>query len=284
MTRSGSTNLLAEIEAGSLDSSADLPGLLRKCVALGGATGSARLREWATRELKGYGPEDELPPYRVARALLFGDGVAHGNRFTGQQIPLRLIPEGARPVFQGDIRLAYSLAELIGLAATNRAEEGESLRLAPPGAQESLALMNHTLAKGDHSVYGGDLPFPMPPSQVLERIYWMLSITLVTGIVDVVRTTLVELVAEMRAGTPAGVPLPTHEVAEQAVGVAIYGHKNRVVVNQVASGGTGAATVSGVASTGDADPESKPRRWMFWVAGVAGVVVAVAAVITLVLS
>jgi hypothetical protein len=59
----------------------------------------------------------------------------------------------------------------------------------------------------------------------------------------VVRTTLVELVAEMRAGMPLGSGLPSHEAAEQAVDVAINRKRNRVVVvNQVASDGQVAAT------------------------------------------
>lgn len=60
------TRLLSEIEVGALDDSLELATLLRKCIALGGATGSERLREWAARELKGYEEEDELPPYRSA--------------------------------------------------------------------------------------------------------------------------------------------------------------------------------------------------------------------------
>lgn len=283
MTKRRPIDLLAEIEAGVFDPSSDLPDLLRRCVALGGATGSVRLREWATRELKGYGPSDELPPYRVARGLLFGDGIAHGTRFRGQQIPLLLIPERARPIFQGDIPLAYSLAELVDLTAASRKDEGDTLRLVPPGAQEALVLMNHSLAQGDHSAFG-QVPFPMPPSQVIERIYWMVSMSVITGIIDVIRTTLVELVAEIRAGTPSGIPLPTYDVTEQAVGVAVYGYRNRVNINQLAPGSSEAAAIGGAASTGQAEPESKPRRWMFWIVGGATIIAAAVALIALLVT
>jgi hypothetical protein len=263
-------NLLDEIEAGALDSTVGLPDLLRKCVALGGVTGSSRLRDWATLELKGYGPNDELPRYRKTRGMIFGDGMANGVRFKGQQIPLLVIPEVARPVLQGDVPLAYSLAELVELLGDERDDHGGVLRLAPPGVEQLLALMNNTLARNDRTSQWSSLR--LPPSQVLERIYWMVSKTVISGILDVVRTTLVELVAEMRAGTPAGVVVPSAEVTEQAVSVAIYGNRNRVVVAQAAPGAAVAATTAGASATGSAEPETKGRRWMFWAAGAATII------------
>jgi hypothetical protein len=47
--------LLSQIEEGALDSRVPLVDVLRKCVALGGQAGSAELRDWARRELDGYG-------------------------------------------------------------------------------------------------------------------------------------------------------------------------------------------------------------------------------------
>jgi hypothetical protein len=57
------TQLLDEIHDGALDSRTNLPDLLRKCIALGGETGSERLRDWARQELMGYGPGTEVPEY-----------------------------------------------------------------------------------------------------------------------------------------------------------------------------------------------------------------------------
>ena len=80
MVKRGSADLLVEIKSGAIDSASNLPDLLRKCVALGGATGSARLREWATQELKGYGADNTLPPYRLASSLLYLDRSTVGGR------------------------------------------------------------------------------------------------------------------------------------------------------------------------------------------------------------
>lgn len=46
--------LLDQIERDVLDENVSVATALRKCVALGGRSGSAALRDWATRELEGY--------------------------------------------------------------------------------------------------------------------------------------------------------------------------------------------------------------------------------------
>jgi hypothetical protein len=61
-------SLLDAIEEGALDPKSDLPALLRKCIALGGRSGSSELRAWARQELNGYGEDDAVPKYRVLTA------------------------------------------------------------------------------------------------------------------------------------------------------------------------------------------------------------------------
>jgi len=46
--------MLDQIERDALDESASVATALRKCVALGGRSGSQALRDWATQELDGY--------------------------------------------------------------------------------------------------------------------------------------------------------------------------------------------------------------------------------------
>lgn len=275
MNRKRGVDLLAEIEAGAHDASGDLPTLLRKCISLGGATGSARLREWATKELKGYRSDDDLPPYRITRSLLFLDAAIPRGRVTDQQVPLTLIPEVARPSIQGDIHLPQSIAEIADLVASARRDHEDSIRLSPPLAQELLALMNNDLTKRERNAWGGGLD--LPPSQTIERVYWKVGLSFFVAILDTVRTTLVELVAEMRAGTPKGEGMPSHDVAEQAVDIAIKGNRNRIVINQVAPGGS----AGGVASMLTEEPDSRSRRVMWWIVGIAGIIAAAAAVAAL---
>ena len=55
-------------------------------IALGGEAGSAELREWATRELPGYGPDDELPEYRWIVTSIHADMAYRTTLLTGQPI------------------------------------------------------------------------------------------------------------------------------------------------------------------------------------------------------
>lgn len=66
--------LLDEIEQDAVNDSVPVATALRKCVALGGRSGSEALRDWATRELEGYYGDVELPRYRVIPAQIQIDG------------------------------------------------------------------------------------------------------------------------------------------------------------------------------------------------------------------
>lgn len=78
------------------------------------------------------------------------------------------------------------------------------------------------------------------PGQTIERIYWDVSLIPLTRILDGVRTQLVALIVEMRAGTPAGTSIPSREVAEQAVGIVIHGKGHRIVIQQDSPGASAA--------------------------------------------
>ena len=53
--------LLQEIEQDALNNKKSIGNVLNKIIALGGRVESTELRDWARRELHGYGPVDELP-------------------------------------------------------------------------------------------------------------------------------------------------------------------------------------------------------------------------------
>ncbi len=271
VSRANPRRLLDEIEAGALDDSTDLSSVLRKCITLGGATGSERLRDWASLELKGYGGDDKLPEYRRVVAPLLLDGQAGNNWVTGQTVPLTMIPDFARDKIGNEVLFAQPIAEIEHLLRNARRDSTGIVRLSPPGTQELVALINNELVKDDRRQYLGS---SLPPAQIVERVYWGVSLAPIARILDVVRTTLVELVAEMRSATPGG-SAPSHEAAEQAVDIALYGKRNRIIVQQVASGGP--ATVAG-GSISDPQLETPGRRIAWWIFGVAGIIAAVAAV------
>ncbi len=275
-------DLVTEIEKGALDSSTNLADVLRKCVALGGATGSAELRSWATRELKGYGADDEFPAYRITHALLFLDAGVRGGRISGQQVPYGLLPDEIQATLQEDIHIHQSVAEIADLVNVRRKEGEGTVKLSPPGPQELTVLINHKLYEQEDPQWRA---LGIPQTQVVERVYWQVSVSFFVAVLDTVRTTLVELIAEMRAGTPAGESLPSAAVADQAFSVAVRRNRNRVIIQQPGPGAFAAATTGrGTVSAGNsAEPESFWRRWMSWIVALATIVAAVAAVLALVL-
>ena len=280
MARKG-MDMLQQIESDALDPASDIATVLRKCIALGGATGSESLRDWASRELKGYETDDELPSYRRIVAPLLLDAVLGGSRMVqGQTVPPALIPEFAQETVGTTVSFPQPIAEIAGMITAAEGRGDRAVQLGPPGGPHLVQLINAQLAASDQS--GGSF-YNLPPSQLVERIYWSVSLAPLRRIVDVVRTTLVELVAEMRAGTPADQATPSRETAEQAVSVAVHGKRHRVVINQIAPGGVGAATAAGAAAVGT-EPASRTRSLVWWLVAIATIVAAVAAVWALFLT
>ena len=113
-------DLLTHIERGAHDSGSDLASLLRRCISLGGVTGSESLRDWASRELMGYRNDDEIPDYRTAAAPLVLDAHVPGGRITGQQVPYTLIPDFARNDLSDDIEFRQPIAEIAEMVAAAR--------------------------------------------------------------------------------------------------------------------------------------------------------------------
>jgi hypothetical protein len=130
-------DLLRQIERGAHDTSSDLASLLLHCISLGGVTGSEGLREWATRELMGYGDDDELPDYRRAAAPLVLDAHVPGGRITGQQVPYNLVPDFAREHLGDGIEFRQPIAEITAMAAGARKRGETTVKL---GAHSGAAL------------------------------------------------------------------------------------------------------------------------------------------------
>lgn len=223
------TTLLDEVEAAALDEASSLPGALRKCVALGGQAGSTDLREWATRELRGYRGEDDLPDYRIIRAPLVMDVVSGNYKITGQSVTPLHLPKEVREDVKDEVSLRGGIGEIE--AMLRRAETDGEARVGAIGGSSLAALMNMRADQFTH----------------IERIYHVLSPIVIAGVVDQVRTTLVELVAEMRAGMGSDESVPSGELADQAVHIAVRGWRHRVTITQ---GGNDAVVTTPVEEDG----------------------------------
>jgi AbiTii len=199
-------HLLNEIEKGAVDSQTPIGDLLRKVIALGGKAGSQELRDWAERELRGYGPDDELPTYRRINAPLKADWTsARGAWIEGETISPLDLPEYVRGDISNDAELRMGIAEIEQLVRS--CPPGESVKVTPPGGQEVVFEAN---ARSDRT-------------GVMGALYWGVSPAVLGGVVDQVRTTLTTTVAEINANTPESTVIPSAEVATNALSFAVSG-------------------------------------------------------------
>jgi hypothetical protein len=239
--------LLDEIERDVLDHQAPLAAALRKCVALGGHARSGELRTWATRELSGYAPtDDDIPEYRTVPAPLKIDGSNLRFLVEGQQISPSQLPDFARGAVKEQVTLFQGVGELEALLENARSNGG-FVRVSFPGASDLAAYMN---SRADYGT-------------AVHRIYHGVSAISVAGVLDRVRTTLTELVAELRDGQTDAEGVPSPEAAAQALNVAVHGRGHRVHIVSTQTGGH---------ATTPAPPEKDPwwKRWQVLSALVGG--------------
>ena len=229
--------LLAEVEAEALSDGA-LASTLRKCIVLGGKAGSEDLRAWASRELKGYGEADEVPEYRTVGAAIHADAFTGGAIVKRQHIGAGMLPEFVRDDVDETLTFRQGVGQLEALI--DQAAKNGYVDIAFPMVAEIGHLMDQ--ASGN-------------PAQRITALYWTVSEAALRGIVDHVRTALVELVAEMRAATPASAALPTGQAADQAVNIAVHGRRSKVEVN------TAQSTAAGGDSTATVSPPDGPGWW-----------------------
>ena len=247
-------SLLDKIESEAL--AGDVVKALRLCITLGGHSDSAELRDWAVRELRGYGPDNELPAYRRIGAPICVDGLTPTAMFTGRAMSVFQLPDFAQDNISEQVELRHSIPELVDMA--NSAEQkGESIKLLLPGAADLLLYMN---SSGNYGMQ-------------LERLYWQVMPTPIRGVVERVRTDIVGLVAEMRSGMARGQDLPSPDVAAQAFSVIVNGTGNRVVMKNVRQ-------------ESDSSPleESTGHRMLKVMAWLAGIAAAMATVVILYLQ
>jgi len=159
------SSLIDQIEEGALNSRVALADTLRKCLALGGQAKSIELSDWATRELNGYGPDDELPEWRTVAAGIYLDGVKGNVRIRGQQISVWDLPDLAHDHIKEEFEFHGGVGELEAMVRS--AEKDGFVRLLLPGGSEMAKIMN--LRSNN-------------PYQVVERLYWSISTTAIQGV------------------------------------------------------------------------------------------------------
>ena len=188
--------------------------VLRKVIAWGSRYHSPELRDWASRELNGYGKDDQLPDNRMIRAPIQLDGVLSlGGSIRGRPVSVMELPEFARDEMGEPMPLTHGSGEIERLA-----KDTDHIQLQDHSMQILVSYMNKVGA-----LKGG---------QVMS-LYWSVHPTALAGVVDRVRTALVALVAELSASIPPGADVPALEFAASSVPFIVTGKRNKV--NFVAS-------------------------------------------------
>jgi AbiTii len=225
-------SLLAQIERGGLDDRVPLKTVLWTCISLGAQTRNAELRDWAGQELDGYRHDDSaIPEYRVIHAPLKLDGATRTHRITGQQISSFQLPDMARDIVTEEVKVAHGVGDLEALVRGAEREGKSTVKMVPPGGADLVMLMNHEAE----------------PGNTVMALYWDVSVARITGVLDHIRTRLVQLVAEMRATMGEDETVPSSESAQQAVNVVFHkGKRHQVNINtaQATDGGSAVATAA----------------------------------------
>lgn len=193
--------LLRSLRERLLDESEPLAGLLRKCLLLGAETGSETLRDWARKELNGYGDDDEVPDYRKVDGVSILMDSMSGNTWTQNQVFTRdQVPPDARKYVPEKLPFKQPIDELEQLAQQKR------LSFKSRGLAIAQTVWNQQLG----------------PYQSIVGLSYTLSGTAFVGVLGQIRTKLVEIIADLTADTPLS-ELPKKDQVDAAVSHRIGG-------------------------------------------------------------
>lgn len=113
-------SLLRQIQDAAIDSSIDLPTLLRKCKVLAARLGNDDFKRWIDNELSGYENIDDLPDYRILSVNSKGHfSGAFGSGLRNADIPLLCLPEDFREDF-GHSYMMQPIAAMASLVANSK--------------------------------------------------------------------------------------------------------------------------------------------------------------------
>lgn len=173
--------LLSSLRAQVLDESEPLAGLLRKCLMLGAETGSDSLRQWARYELNGYDDEEHLPAYRkLPTPMIAVDSISGRTWSTGVHYSVLQLPKKARDTVGPELPLLQPIEELQELSAA-----------------KTLSLSTGSLAYAQH-LWNQELG----SFEQIVSMSFKCSGATISGVLGQIRTQLVDLVADLTAGTP----------------------------------------------------------------------------------
>ncbi|WP_071805677.1 AbiTii domain-containing protein [Couchioplanes caeruleus] len=223
--------LLHSLREHVVDESQPLAGLLRKCLLLGAETGSDALRDWARKELTGYGDEDEVPKYREVPCPAMSMNSMSGSTWTANQSISRLqMPRETWEYLPDTLPFTEPIEQLQQLS------EQKSLNFTSEGLAAAQAVWNKKLG----------------PFQQIMSLSFVVSGSVIAGILGQVRTHLVDIVADLTSENPLS-ELPEKGKVDAAVSNHvgdIYNTTIRTAAGPVAIGAKAQATTQGLTVEG----------------------------------
>lgn len=219
------------------------------CVRLPDTSPTADLRNWAERELNGYG-ESELPSYRRISPPMF----ATTNRVRNYPVSLQALPEYMQEHLS-ECLVGMGTAELEALP-----RKSESTRIGPAGMPEFVQLLNNE----------GFVEWP----HTLVELFWLVDSSVFKGVLTSIFVELGHRVDEL-SFTPA----TTSEPASATPAVAPTNNTYITGNNATVTHGENAHITTSHATKSKTSPSSVERwtlgaRWASVLVSVIGIVVA----------
>lgn len=195
-------DLLVRLEQDVTDRSVPLADLLRTCIVLGGRTGSNRLSEWTSGELKGYPDQALVPAYRVLTAPIL---IKTYIRATGKTEKDTLHDHNY------SLKLREPIDRLDAIAAHSEAS----------GKPFKIAVEKDIIKQYTRPLYKFYFDLRQAPPEAVESMKWLIDAPLVRGVLGQIRTALAEFIVELRAEVGDGDELPSARQTDRALQVAL---------------------------------------------------------------
>ena len=175
-------SLLRQIQDAAIDSSIDLPTLLRKCKVLAARLGNDDFKRWIDSELSGYDHTDDLPEYRIFGVNSKGHfSGPFGSGLRNADIPLSCFPEDFREIL-GHSYFTQPIAAMASLVA-----DGKSGTLQEPWNPDLVAHFGQRIYE----------------NMVCMQAWKVIPTSALVAALDTVRTRILNFALEIEAQNPA---------------------------------------------------------------------------------
>lgn len=207
--------LLQEIIDALSQEKPSLDNALTKTKILLYQLGEQQLANWVNAELTGYGPNDELPPYRIVASRVMGVVTNGFSRYSNLGIPISHLPDD----MQDGLNHTKLLESVAGLQHLLAADVPSFRRPLTPEFSSALAH-GGIISKGFH----------------IEEAHVEIASSVIVGAVAQVKSRLLDFALEVSSRLPAGiadadVKRQAKEIgAENLFNNAIFGSNTTIVV------------------------------------------------------